>query len=174
MRDNELLAYALFDCTRQFMYILLYFTLCALAPRVRASAALVFCLGWGAYTFALGVGMVIAEGIGGFEGYPEWLVVSLMCLLTCASVIALSFQDNPDIKLFADGSAEHVPPLDSFSDIDRRCGIVAEDRGLTKRELEVMRLICKGRLSSPRTRCEPMPSSCTPSSRSIPGRSYSL
>ena len=145
LRTDALLAYALFDCMRELLYVLLFFALAGLAGQTRMRAGAVFALGWGAYVCALGAGMFAGHALGGLASYPEWLVVSVMCLLACVSVIASNFRDNPDIRLFADGSPEFVPPLDTFADIDARCEAIAARVGLTRRELEVMQLICKGR-----------------------------
>lgn len=145
LRTDELLAYALFDCMRELLYVLLFFALAGLAGQTHLRASSVFALGWGAYVCALGAGMFAGHALGGLASYPEWLVVSVMCLLACVSVIASNFRDNPDIRLFADGSPEFVPPLDTFADIDARCEAIAARFGLTRRELEVMQLICKGR-----------------------------
>lgn len=143
--DDPWLSFSVLDCTRQLFYVLLYFALCALSQGMARPPVAVFALGWGLYTAAIAAGMALGHAMGGFGSFSEGLVVSIMCLLTCATVLAFNFRGAGDVRLFADGSPEGVPPVADFATIDGRCAAMAEGRGLTGRELDCMRLICKGR-----------------------------
>ena len=51
---------------------------------------------------------------------------------------------NPDIRRIFDDMNEKVP-VQEHATIDVRCDIIGRERGLTDREVEVLKLLAKGR-----------------------------
>lgn len=49
------------------------------------------------------------------------------------------------MRLFSTKPPEEPPPIQNFEELDRRCEALARERDLTSRELDVMKLICRGR-----------------------------
>lgn len=144
IRDDSQVTFMIFEVIRQVMYILLFFTLGALAQRVTQHPLAVFGIGWAPYVFALGIGMVIANTLGSFESYSDSFIINVIFLLTASTLVVLGFKEDADLHLFSTGNPEDTPVQD-FAEIDRRCELLGEQFDLTKRELETMQLISKGR-----------------------------
>lgn len=143
-RDSAFVSFVVFDFARYVMVILLFFSLCALAPRTSLHPFVVFGAGFAPYVIALSVGMVLADQLGTFNTYSDSFIINLIALLTVSTVVVFNFKDDADVRLFPEGNPDEVP-LQDFDRIDRRCEVLADQHGLTKRELETMQLICKGR-----------------------------
>lgn len=143
-RDSSFVSFVVFDFARYVMIILLFFSLCALAPRTALHPFVVFGAGFAPYVLALSAGMVLADHLGTFNTYSDSFIINLIALLTVSTVVVFNFKDDADVRLFPEGNPDEVP-LQDFDRIDLRCEALAEQFGLTKRELETMQLICKGR-----------------------------
>lgn len=88
--------------------------------------------------------MVTASTLGLFPSFDETVVVNLIWTLAVSTMLVFMLQDAGDLQLFAEGSSDDIP-LRDFDKIDVRCDVLGLEHHLTNRELETMKLICKGR-----------------------------
>lgn len=135
--------FIVFECIRQVMYILLFYTLCALAHRTEIHPLIVFGSGWAPYGLALSSGMFAASFIETPHA-SESFIMNVVCLTTIGVVLIFTLRDDANAKPFFQDKPEEGP-LHDFEVIDRRCLLIADQYGLSKRELETMQFICKGR-----------------------------
>ena len=102
----------------------------------------VFGIGWSLYTGAnyLGLALVRTTGIA---SSTTALGVALLWLLGVVMVFCLETRD-PDVqRIFADLRRKVDP--EEFASIDERCGQIAREYDLTEREVDVLKLLAKGR-----------------------------
>ena len=140
-------SFAVFDIARYIMVVLLFLALTALMHRTALHPCALFAAGMGAYTLALTAGMATASALGlsSFEQYPPVLVLDVMCMLAVTTVLAMSMGHGADLRLFADGESNEQPDDGREDELDARCAALAQTFSLTRRELETMQLICRGR-----------------------------
>ena len=140
-------SFAVFDIARYIMVVLLFLALTALMHRTALHPCALFAAGMGAYTLALTAGMATASvlGLSAFDQYPPVLVLDVMCVLAVTTVLAMSMGRSADLRLFADGESDERPDDGREDELDARCAALAQTFSLTRRELETMRLICRGR-----------------------------
>ena len=143
--QNPPAAFAIFDCMRHAVYILLTLALAALTQQTRTRPAVVFGVGWGSYTAAVFLGMLAADALGTQGVHAGTLAVQLVCILAVTTILAFTLKDDLDMRLFSTKPPEEPPPIQNFEELDRRCEALARERDLTSRELDVMKLICRGR-----------------------------
>lgn len=139
-------AFAVFDICRYIIVVLLFLALTALSHRSALHPYALFAAGMGSYTIALATGLAVANvlRLGSFGDYPSALVLDVVCLLAVVTVLATSVEPSSDLRLFADGDPVEAP-VQTADEIDMRCARLAASHSLTKRELETMQLICRGR-----------------------------
>lgn len=139
------LTFAIFDFVRYSAVVLMFVALVAVAARTQWVPALVFAAGMGPYAAAVAVGMGLGSLLPGSLGLRSpVLALDVICILTVITVLISNAIDDADMHLFASG-APFEAPVQAFDEIDARCQNVAERYGLSKRELETMQLVCKGR-----------------------------
>ena len=140
-------SFFVFDVARYAMVLLLFLALTALMHRTSLHPCALFAAGMGAYTVALTAGMAVAAllGLGEFSQYPPVLVLDVMCMLAVTTVLAVSMGHGADLHLFADGESSEPDVKARADELDDRCASLADVYGLTRRELETMQLICRGR-----------------------------
>ncbi len=140
-------SFAVFDIARYIMVVLLFLALTALMHRTALHPCALFAAGMGAYTLALTAGMATASmlGLSAFDQYPPVLVLDVMCVLAVTTVLAMSMGHGADLRLFADGESDEQPDDGREDELDARCAALAQTFSLTRRELETMQLICRGR-----------------------------
>ena len=140
-------SFAVFDIARYIMVVLLFLALTALMHKAELHPCALFAAGMGAYTIALTAGMAAASTLGlvSFDQYPPVLVLDVMCVLAVTTVLAMSMGRSADLRLFADGESGDAAAVDEQDKIDAQCAALAQTFSLTRRELETMQLICRGR-----------------------------
>ena len=136
--------FVVFDLARYVMVVLIFLALAALARRSQRHPVVIFSLGMGTYTLALGAGLALRTLLGGVEVSPSVLVLDVVCVLVLCTVLASGAGQADDVRLFADGSPELVPSQ-APDEIDARCEAAGRAYALSERELDTMKLICRGR-----------------------------
>lgn len=140
-------SFVVFDIARYIMVVLLFLALTALVHRTELHPCTLFAAGMGTYTFALTAGMAVASvlGLDAFDQYPPVLVLDVMCVLAVTTVLAMNMGHSADLRLFADGESDGQADDGREDELEARCAALAQVFNLTRRELETMRLICRGR-----------------------------
>ncbi len=138
---------------RYGVYTLLLFMLCILISRENAHPYAVFGIGWGLFTLATGVGMTIANvaDISRFSATVALGIVYLLFIITFAALARTKGDDKLFVSEDEQGGLERASQdvgEQTLNDIVRRCAEIGEEHGLTKREIEVVQLICLGRSKS--------------------------
>ena len=142
------LAAALSSFSRSVVIYVLWLVLAILAHRSQRHAYVVFGVGWSIYMLALCAGMAVGDRIYPV-GEPLVLTLILVYVLVIGMVFVVVRFRDADALLFApiDGEkpSDEVPDEAAYLDyLDRRCNELGAEL-LTPRELEVMRMICRGR-----------------------------
>lgn len=144
------------------VYTLLLCVLCILIPRLDWHPYTSFGIGWGFFTLATGVGMSAAALVGvlRFSATVALVIAYALFVATFAAYTRVKGNDRLFAPSDADESADvSQAPVSlgdgcaarsatdamTLDDIARRCGEIGEAHGLTRREVEVVRLICLGR-----------------------------
>lgn len=133
-----------FDLARYVMVIVMLLALPSLARQIGRHPAATLGLGMGAYTLALSAGIATSSALASASPDPSVLVLDVVCVLVLCTVLSSGAGRAEDLRLFSDGSPE-LAPAQPPDEIDARCEKVARTCGLSERELETMKLICRGR-----------------------------
>lgn len=132
----------LFEVGTSFAWMLLWLLVCDVAHRCDLHPFTVVGIGWGTYTAGNYLGMALS-GVFGVESFEGVWGVGLVWALGLATVFLLDAH-TPDIQLiFAD--LHPRVGIEEFATIDERCEGLAAERGLSARELDVLKLLAKGR-----------------------------
>ena len=134
------------------LIMLLWLVLVTLAHRSAAHPLVVFGVGWGVYMLALMGGITLANRLDVLNQDASFFLC-LAYLLVVSAVAAVGVARRREERLFGPSEAPVAPEATAAPDdgqrprrsIDDACEEAAATYGLTDRELEVMRLICKGR-----------------------------
>lgn len=122
--------------------MLLWLLLSDVAYHADLHPYVVFGIGWSLYTGANYLGLVLTN-VTGITTSTTALGVALLWLLGVVMVFCLETRD-PDVqRIFADLRRKVDP--EEFASIDERCDLVAREYGLTGREVDVLKLLAKGR-----------------------------
>lgn len=153
--------FVVFDLARYVMIVLIFLALVAMGHRFAPSSPVhpdaqhapaafaarpvaLFAACLGAYTLALAAGLALAGALG--TGAPDsaTLVLDIVCVLVLCTALASGAGRADDVRLFADGSPE-LAPSQTPDEIETRCNAAGTTYALSERELETMKLICRGR-----------------------------
>ena len=138
---------------RYGVYTLLLFVLCILISRESAHPYAVFGFGWGLFTLATGIGMTAASiaDISKFSATVALGIVYILFIITFAALARTRGDDQLFVPKDLQNDTERSPQDEgeqTLNDLVRRCAEIGEEHGLTKREIEVIQLICLGRSKS--------------------------
>lgn len=135
---------ALISASFNFITLFVWLTCADIARHSDLNPVLVFAFGWLAYAVPLFGGAVVvpAFALGQLGDFRVAFV--LMYAMSIVVAVCLGNRDSDMRYIFADLNARTTPPED-FASIDERCSALAEQYGLSPRELEIMQMICKGR-----------------------------
>lgn len=134
-------------CIRIGLIMLLWLVLVNLAGRSPLHPFVVFGVGWGVYMLAIMVGMIIG-GLTDIASQQSAYFLNLAYLLVVSFLFALGIFKNRSMKLFAStSSSEHETQakIDNPVSIDKACVELGEAHTFSKREIEILQHICKGR-----------------------------
>lgn len=123
--------------------MLLWAFLADAAHRTDVCPVAVFALGWTAYSLPFPLGHALGGTFALSEASTS-LVSVIVYLLAMASVFLLDERDFSASRAFADLEKPAVPPA-LFDALEEACRDIGRTAHLTDRELDVMKLICKGR-----------------------------
>lgn len=122
--------------------MLLWLLLCDVAHHSDHHPYLVFGLGWSLYVGANYAGTLLVHACGTSAMSPE-LGVALLWAVGVVMAFCLETRDPDVLRVFGDLRTKVDP--EEFASIDLRCGELAREYGLTVRELDVLKLLAKGR-----------------------------
>lgn len=130
------------NVTTSLIVMLLWLLLSDVAHHSDRRPSMVFGLGWSLYAGGNYLGLA-ATHMASMETLSMRLGIILLWVLGITMVFFLETRD-PDIqRIFADLRTKVDP--EEFATIDERCGQLAREYQLTDRELDVVRLLAKGR-----------------------------
>ena len=123
--------------------MLLWLVLADIAHHSDHHPYLIFGLGWGLYVGANYLGLVLVRLVAGEATMTAELGVALLWATGVVMAFCLETRD-PDVqRLFADLRTKVDP--EEFASIDERCEQLGQQYGLTGREIDVLKLLAKGR-----------------------------
>ena len=129
--------------TLSLIVMLLWLVLADIAHHSDHHPYLVFGLGWGLYVGANYLGLILMRLISGETTMSAELGVALLWVTGVVMAFCLETRD-PDVqRLFADLRTKVDP--EEFASIDERCEQLGRQYGLTGREIDVLKLLAKGR-----------------------------
>lgn len=124
-----------------------WLTVVDVAHHAKTDHRIVVGIGWAIYTASFAVGSMIQSAIAPAQTSIVSTTV-LMFVLVLVGTFCLEVRDQ-DVKwIFAEFSGERTVAPQNNQSIDERCEAIAAEHGLTPRELEVMKMLCKGRTKS--------------------------
>lgn len=131
--------------TTSLIVILLWLLLSDVAHHSRLHPFAIFGFGWSLYVGGSYLGGLFGHFVLAHSATSWAIPVCLGSLwaLGVAMVFCLG-STNPDIRRIFDDMNEKVP-VQEHATIDVRCDIIGRERGLTDREVEVLKLLAKGR-----------------------------
>lgn len=112
----------------------------------KVSPYTVFGFAWVAYALPVALGSSLGSVVAA-QANASFLVALLSYALTVSAIITLNDRNFIEGRLFRDLDAA-VPDQVNFESIDEKCAEIGAEHKLTKREVEVMKLLCKGRSKS--------------------------
>ena len=124
-----------------------WLTVADIARHAQAVPPLVFGVGWAFYTAPFAVGSLVAGALAAASVDVATTTV-LMFTLALVGTFCLELRDQDTKWIFAELSGERASAPEDHRSIDERCDAIAAERNLTPRELEVMKMLCKGRTKS--------------------------
>lgn len=127
-----------------FVVLFVWLTLADIARHSTISPTLIFALGWTCYSLPFFIGSWGVTMVD-FGAGPVPVLASILYLIALTSAFCLETRDRDMKLIFSDLNPEHQPSPSDYQDIDSRRDAIAKQHWLTARELEVMKLICKGR-----------------------------
>ena len=123
--------------------MLLWLVLADIAHHSDHHPYLIFGLGWGLYVGANYLGLVLVRLVADGATMTAELGVALLWATGVVMAFCLETRD-PDVqRLFADLRTKVDP--EEFASIDERCEQLGQQYGLTGREIDVLKLLAKGR-----------------------------
>lgn len=131
------------DASVNFIVLFVWLSLSDIARHSSLSPIFVFGIGWCCWTFPFFLGSIMSIVSKGLATQSILLALALY-IVSIASAFCLERRDRDIALVFSDLKDRPAEPSD-FDNIDKRCTAAAEHYSLTKRELEVMQHLCKGR-----------------------------
>lgn len=134
------------------VYTLLLYVSCAFVAQPQPHPYVTFGYAWGFFSLATGIGMTAAGAVG-ISQLTSFLALGIAYVLVVIFIV-IATRTRTDDSLFPTEDASELtkesPDAGAllFVDIAHRCTEVGLAHGLTKREIEVIQLICLGRSKS--------------------------
>lgn len=124
-----------------------WLTVIDIARHAKADRNVVIGVGWAVYAASFAAGSVHSSWFSlGHSGMA--FTTLLMFALAMVGTFFLEVRDQDTKWIFAELSGERVSAPQDHCSIDERCDAIGAERNLTPRELEVMKMLCKGRTKS--------------------------
>ena len=124
-----------------------WLTVVDIARHAKADRNVVIGVGWAVYAASFAAGSVHSSWFSS-GSFGIALTTLLMFALAMVGTFCLEVRDQDTKWIFAELSGERVSAPQDHRSIDERCDAIGAERGLTPRELEVMKMLCKGRTKS--------------------------
>ena len=124
-----------------------WLTVIDIARHAKADRNVVIGVGWAVYAASFAAGSVHSSWFS-LGSFGIAFTTLLMFALAMVGTFFLEVRDQDTKWIFAELSGERVSAPQDHRSIDERCDAIGAERGLTPRELEVMKMLCKGRTKS--------------------------
>ena len=124
-----------------------WLTVADIARHSEIDSPLVFATGWAFYSVSFAIGSIVASAAISVDD-DFTVAIVLMFALAMVGTFFLEVRDQDTKWIFAELSGEQTAAPEDHPSIDERCDVIGAQHGLTPRELEVMKLLCKGRTKS--------------------------
>ena len=128
------------------LVLLTWLTVIDIARHAKADRNVVIGVGWAVYAASFAAGLVHSSWFS--SGSFGVFTTLLMFALAMVGTFFLEVRDQDTKWIFAELSGERVSAPQDHRSIDERCDAIGAERALTPRELEVMKMLCKGRTKS--------------------------
>lgn len=122
----------------------LWLVLADFAHHSAISPYTVFGIGWISYTAPRYLGMVVAQRWDS-GGLSLQMAAVLLFALIVATVLVMNSRDSLLRRVFSEFDDSRPTTVADYGAINDRCAACAETYGLSSREVEVLKMICKGR-----------------------------
>lgn len=124
---------------------LLWLLLVDVENRREFPAMAVFMAGWGLSNLASGIGRSLSAYVVPSNDLPaNFLIVLAFFLMASVVIVFNKFTSFDGFASYAEADGRAQAGID-YSEIDAKCRVLGEREGLTKREIEIVQLIAKGR-----------------------------
>lgn len=124
-----------------------WLTVIDVARHAKLAPSLVIGAGWAVYAASFSLGSLSASALAFGQADPA-VACALMFALAFVGTFCLEVRDQDTKWIFAELSGERASAPEDHKSIDERCEAIGAEAGLTPRELEVMKLLCRGRTKS--------------------------
>ncbi len=128
--------------TSSLIVMLLWLLLCDVAHHCDRHPYVVFGLGWSLYVGGRYGGSVLAHALG-IDAMTPVLGVALLWVVGVTLALCLETSDSDVQRIFGDLRRKVAP--EEFASLDERCDQLAREYALTERELDVLKMLAKGR-----------------------------
>lgn len=135
---------ALSGATLDFMVVFLCLTLSDVSRHSDLSPYCLFGAGWLVYASFRFFGKYTAAAYGSYLAFSAQAYLIMLFAVMLMVRLCLGTGNASTQRIFSDMNVAE-PKIADFDSIDKRCQMLAEQYGLTARELEVMQMLCKGR-----------------------------
>lgn len=131
----------------QTLVVMLFWVMLAdIAHHSTRNPLVIFGSGWIVYAAFFALGEAIGKAVGD-QGVGMYALTVMTYFLTLAAVFSLNERNFSQRRIFADLDTP-LPEKSNYASIDADCMRLGSAHGLTDREVEILQLICKGRLKN--------------------------
>lgn len=146
--DASLAGWALImiSIAQTLLVSLLWVTLADAAHHSSASPYIVFGFAWMVYAVSIALGRYLG-GLIATGGNTSLIIAVMTYALTLTAILVINDRSFFESRLFTDLDMP-VAARSTYDNIDEGCVRLGRDYGLTDREVEIVKLLCKGRSKS--------------------------
>lgn len=126
------------------LVLFIWLTAVDTAKHSKPSGVIIIGVAWALYSASFAIGSLMANWISAVDNDCS-VTTLLMFVLVIVGAFCLEVRDQDTKWIFAELSGEPVKAPEEHFNIDERCDEIGAERGLSRREVEVMKLLCKGR-----------------------------
>lgn len=142
---SSAVALAIVNVPHNVVTAFLWLLLVDLENRRKHPPLTVFAVGWGISFLSVGVGRLLsASVVSASDLSPNFLIVLAFFLVASVLFVVNKFATYGTFSSYAHGTADGKAGID-YSEIEETCRVLGQEHGLTKREIEIVQLIAKGR-----------------------------
>ncbi|WP_080801240.1 helix-turn-helix transcriptional regulator [Arabiibacter massiliensis] len=142
--DQELTAVSSFlRSSWQLLIPITWLTVCDIARHTTLNVYVVLGAGFVSYSLPTALGGTLFHQLAAIVN-PVTIFALMLFILFAVLALCLSTRDPDTLRIF-DELKGQATPMQEFATIDRRCERLGESRSLTQREIEILKMLGKGR-----------------------------